>query len=482
MATTIALGPTTRVEGHLEVSATLGTVGGKQQVVSAQSAGTMFRGFEIILQGRDPRDAVQYTQRVCGVCPISHGMAAALNLEAAFGVTAPDNGRVVRNLVLGANFIQSHILHFYHLAAPDYINTTGILDMAPWTPRFVTSDMVGGSTAQALVGHYVQALAMRRKAHQMGAILGGRLPATPVFVAGGATEPPTAQNITDFRTLLTELRAFINDVMIPDVLAVAAAFPTYYKIGKGCGNLLAYGVFDLNAAGSSKLLKRGRYTKSAYSTVNPTQINEYVKYSWYKAANGFANPAWGSTTPQATKSGAYSWIKAPRYAGLPHETGPLARMWVNGDYRKGISVLDRLAARCLEAKKVADAMDGWLNQLTPGAAVYSAKAVPATGTGIGLTEAPRGALGHWMQITGGKISRYQIVTPTAWNASPKDDSNVMGPIEQALVGTPVKDAAQPIELLRVIHSFDPCLSCAVHMVRPGKDGQEVVIGVDSGAV
>jgi hydrogenase large subunit len=479
MATTISLGPTTRVEGHLDIQVQVDTVAGQQQVVAAQSAGMMFRGFEQILHGRDPRDATQYTQRVCGVCPISHGMASSLALEAAFAVAAPTNGRIIRNLVLGANFLQSHILHFYHLAALDYINTTGILELAPWTPRYVTTDMVGGTTAQALVNHYVQALAMRRMAHQMGAILGGRLPSTPVFVAGGATEAVTTQKITDFRTVLTQLRNFINATLIPDAQAVAGAFPGYYQIGKGCGNLLAFGVFDQNAAGTTKLMARGRYTSGSLGTVDTTQIREYVKYSWYTKASGNLSPDLGTTAMSPTKAGAYSWIKAPRYLGLPHETGPLARMWINGDYRNGISAMDRIVARVMEAKKVADAMDGWLNQLAAGGSSYTAQAVPAAATGMGLTEAPRGALGHWIQIAGSKISRYQIITPTAWNASPKDDAGVMGPLEQALVGTPVKDLAQPVEVLRVVHSFDPCLSCAVHMARPGKDAQKIVIGVDA---
>ena len=482
MSTTIKLGPVTRVEGHLDIEVTVGSVGGKQQVLSAKSAGTMFRGFEMILKGRDPRDAAFYTQRICGVCPISHGMAASLALEAAFGIQAPDNGRIVRNLVLGANYIQSHILHFYHLAALDYIDTTGIIDMAPWTPRYVTTDMVSGSPAKDLVNHYVLALAMRRKAHQMGAILGGRMPCSPVFVGGGETEPVTAGAIADFRALLSELRNFIDTVFIPDVQTVGQIFPEYYAVGKGCGNLLAYGVFDLDAAGTRKLLARGRLTGGQLTTVNTGQIKEYVKYSWYTATSGNRNPAAGVTTPQATKVGAYSWLKAPRYLNQPHEVGALARMWVNGDYQRGISALDRIVARTLETKKVADAMDNWLNELAVGGPVFKGARIPATATGIGLTEAPRGALGHWLQISAGKVGSYQIVTPTAWNASPKDDRGIMGPIEQALVGTPVKDVNQPVEVLRVVHSFDPCLSCAVHLAKPSGDGQKFVVHVEPAAV
>jgi hydrogenase large subunit len=191
-----------------------------------------------------------------------------------------------------------------------------------------------------------------------------------------------------------------------------------------------------------------------------------VKYSKYTAASGGLNPAVGVTEPDPTKAGAYSWIKSPRYANTVHEVGPLARMYINGDYRGGISVLDRLAARVLEAQKVADAMDGWLSQLVVGGPVYQYAATPTSSAGIGLTEAPRGALGHWTEIVSGQIGRYQVVTPTNWNASPMDDFQQRGPIEQALVGTPIADMQQPIEILRVIHSFDPCLSCAVHMVRP----------------
>lgn len=480
MPTTLKIDPVTRIEGHLSIEVTVDTVSGTQQIVDARSNGTVFRGFETILKGRDPLDALHLTQRICGVCPVSHAMASTLNLEQAFGVTAPANGRILRNLVLGANFVQSHVLHFYHLAALDYINTQGAVDMAPWLPRYVTPDMVTGAPAVTLVDHYVAALAIRRKAHQMGAIFGGRLPCTSVFVPGGVTERPTAQKIADFRALLTEIRAFLDTVMVPDVRTVAQLFPQYGSIGRGCGNLLAYGVFDLDAAGTTKLLGRGRLVNGQIVTVDPTQIREYVAYSKYTAASGNLSPAAGVTQPDPAKAGAYSWIKAPRYGNVVHEVGPLARMYVNGDYRNGISVLDRLAARVLEAKKVADAMDGWLNQLAVGSPAYQYAATPTTASGLGLTEAPRGALGHWSRIVSGRIDRYQVVTPTNWNASPMDDYQQHGPIEQALIGTPIADVKQPIEVLRIIHSFDPCLSCAVHMVRPDSRRIEATVYSRSG--
>ena len=286
MPTTIRIDPVTRIEGHLEVEVSVDKVRGKQQVIEAKSSGTMFRGFETILKGRDPRDATILTQRICGVCPVSHAMAATLTLESAFGVVPPDNGRILRNLVLGANFIMSHILHFYHLAALDYIDTSNAVPMSPWQPQYITPDMVTGGIAADLVGHYVEALAMRRKAHQMGAIFGAKLPCVSTFVPGGCTEVVTEERVSDFGALLGELRGFINGIYIPDVLAVARAFPSYFNVGGGCGNLLAYGVFNLDAAGTTKLLGGGRYTDGThlktdgeYLTVDPDQIVEYVKYS-----------------------------------------------------------------------------------------------------------------------------------------------------------------------------------------------------------
>lgn len=467
--TTITIDPVTRLEGHLKIEVTVED----GVVTDAKSSGTMFRGFEIILQGRDPLDAPHYTQRICGVCPISHGMASCLNLEDAFNVTPPPNGRILRNLVLGANFVMSHILHFYHLAALDYINTSGVIDIAPWVPRYDNPDMVTGSTAAMLVGHYVQALAIRRKAHQMGAIFGGKLPCAPSFVPGGCTEVPTQEKIDDFGELLDEQREFINGTYVPDVLAVAGIFGDYYNIGRGCGNLLAYGVFDLT--NGIKLLKRGRLTDGLPGDVDPEQISEFLMYSRYNDAGSDLNPAEGVTKPDANKPGAYSWLKAPRYNDVVHEVGPLARMKVNGDYTNGISVLDRHAARALEAQKVANAMNGWLNELELGEPVYEESNNTRRGTGIGLTEAPRGALGHWITIRNRKIDRYQVVTPTNWNASPMDDLGQLGPIEQALKGTPVADLNQPIEILRVVHSFDPCLACSVHMLRPGKNKPVTIV-------
>lgn len=466
MATTITIDPVTRIEGHLSIEVTVDDVGGERQVIDAHSSGTMFRAFEVMLQGRDPRDAAQLTQRICGVCPVSHAMASCRALDQAFGVAIPDNGRILRNLVLGANFIQSHLLHFYHLSILDFIDTTGLLDQSPWVPRHPAPDLAAGTAAADLVAHYLAALEMRRTAHQMGAIFAGKLPCTGSFVVGGCTEFVTSEKITEFRGLLLSLRNFIDTIYLNDAAMLSSLFPAYSNLGAGSGNLLAFGAFDLDAAGSSRLFAGGRITTGTPGTVDPANIVEHVDHSWYTPASGGLNPGQGVTEPDAEKTGAYSWLKAPRYSGASHELGALARLWVNGLYTTGVSAMDRILARAQESKMIADAMDGWLDELVPGDDTYQAAAVPMQATSIGMTEAPRGALGHWLEIDNRAISRYQVVTPTNWNASPRDAVDAPGPIEEALVGTPVLDDGHPVEVLRVVHSFDPCIACAVHVIRP----------------
>jgi hydrogenase large subunit len=488
MAQRITLDPVTRLEGHLSVKIDVeGT-----QVTNAYSSGTLYRGFENILAGCDPRDATHITQRVCGVCPVSHGMASSLALEDAWKTTIPANARIIRNLILAANFIQSHILHFYHLSLLDFIDGPAML---PWTPHFDTRSRFDAAQTATLVDHYRQALTARQQAHELGAIFGGKLPHTPVFEAGGVTAGPTQARVNTFRTLLGQLTAFVEQVYLPDAALLAQTYPEYFDIGRGYGNLLAFGVFDLDAAGQTKLLQRG-YAANGSSQIlalDLAAINEHVAYAWYKGANPptdsggslppdentagpykiylpliSANPtadpppAPDLNVPLPDKPGAYSWLKAPRYNGQPFETGPLARMWISGHYRRGISVMDRHLARAQETQLIARAMTDWVNQLRSDQGCYTQPTPLTNVLGIGLTEAPRGALGHWVQIFDGKIAHYEIITPTCWNCSPRDDFSRPGPLEYALLGTEVINSDEPIETLRVIHSYDPCLACAVH--------------------
>jgi hydrogenase large subunit len=457
MTTTITIDPSTRLEGHLKVAATYDA----GHVVTAESSGLMFRGFENLLIGKDPRDAAHITQRVCGVCPICHAMAACLAMESAAGQAVTDNARIIRNLILGADFLHSHILHFYHLTLPSFMRGPA---MPPWTPGWEADLRFNATDNQLLIDHYVQALTARRQAHEMGAIFGGKLPHTAAYELGGVTSVPKADLVTRFRTYLNTIITFIDTVYLSDVDLLGQTYPEYYSIGRGYGNLLAFGVFDLNAAGSTKLLGRGRVVNGATSVQNVdlSSILEEVQYSWYDDAAAGLNPSQGLTQPYPEKSGAYSWLKAPRYAGVPYETGALARMWVNGDYRNGISVMDRHQARAREASKIAHGMLGWLDQLNLAAASYTPIGLPTTGVGIGLTEAPRGALGHWLKISNRAVASYQILTPTCWNCSPRDYTGLAGPLEKALEGLSVADATQPVEVQRVVQSYDPCLACVVH--------------------
>jgi hydrogenase large subunit len=504
---TITIDPITRIEGHLKVE----VVVDDGEVKDARSSGTLFRGFELILRGRDPRDAQRITQRICGVCPAVHATAATLNLDSAFGIDdrIPDNGRVVRNLILGSNYIQSHVLHFYHLTALDYVDVTAVADyegedpalnsvkafisrgeLGPFTPRYEGDYRLSPEANRAATANYLKALEARRKAQEMLAIFGGKMPHNVGVVPGGVTQPVTVDKIASFLWRLNELRDFIDHVYIPDVLAVAGAYADYFEIGAGCGNLLAYGVFDLDGQ-EPDLLKRERFLKSGriskdlvLQEVDPAQIIEQVRHSWYEDATTNRNPTEGETSPKPEKDGAYSWLKAPRYDGQVYEVGPLARMvvaYARGDEKvKALvdsvlghfeapiealfSVLGRHAARALECKLVADAMADWVLELKPDEPVCAEYELPETAQGVGLVCGPRGALGHWIRIEDGVIANYQCVVPSTWNLSPRDDHDQPGPVEQSLIGTPVRDEANPFEVVRIVRAFDPCLACAVHVV------------------
>ena len=481
MSKKIKIDPITRIEGHLAVEAVLDD----GVVKEAKSAGTLFRGFEIILQGRDPRDANRLTQRICGVCPTAHATASAFCIDEAFGLTdkIPDNAKLIRALIFGSNFLQSHILHFYHLAALDYVDAASVVgDLAPFVPRYEGDYRVSDEANAELVNHYLMALDIRRKCQEMLSIFGGKMPHNVGIVPGGVTEKPTEDKITNFLWRLNEICDFVNNIYIPDVIAVAKAYSDYFEIGKGCKRLLSYGGFDLP---TGKLFKAGVISPDLQSEVFAKEnITEDVKHSWYADSDSGKNPAQGQTKPQLKKKDAYSFLKSPRYGGKVCEVGPLARMvsnYVQGDgktkelvdsllgqFDAGVdvlfSVLGRHAARALEAKLIADAMVDWLQALKPNEPTIVESPIPEMGEGAGLTEAPRGSVGHWMTVKDKKIDRYQVIAPTAWNASPKDDKGQPGAVEQAIIGTKVKDKDNPFELVRIVRAFDPCLACSVHLL------------------
>jgi len=504
MTKTINIDPITRIEGHLAIRVEVES----NSIVKAYSSGEMFRGFEIILKGRDPLDAQQITQRICGVCPVSHGIASILAQDQAYGIRPPKNGRILRNLIMGANYLQSHILHFYHLAALDFVDIAVILNYtgkdpvlnnlkgwvksevssksvfpaAPFLPRYKGEYLADDELNFTAIRNYLEALEMRAVAHKAGAIFAGKLPHAASLIPGGVTEKVSADKIAAYKSLMNKLRSFIDNGYLNDVAGVAKEFPDYFKLGKGCGNFLAYGAFRESDGGSQLLFPPGVIIDGRLSDFYPSKITEDVSHSLYSSGSGI-HPSRSETTPSPHKNGAYSWIKAPRYNGLAMEVGPLARVMVayfkgknlklkklvddllsNLDKKPGdlVSVMGRHAARAIEAKIVADRCAQWVDELVPGEPSFKDFKIPETGTGVGLTEAPRGALGHWLTIKNHKIERYQCVVPTTWNCSPRDDSKNPGPVEQALEGTPVMDDKNPLEAARIVRSFDPCIACAVH--------------------
>jgi Ni,Fe-hydrogenase I large subunit len=503
MSRILSIDPVTRVEGHLSVRVEVenGTV------ARAWCTGESFRGFESILVGRSPLDAQLITQRICGVCPVEHGIASVQAQDQAYGVVPPENGRLLRNIMAAANFIQSHILHFYTLSAVDFIDIAAVLQyqgkdgglnhlktwiqtqlsstsyfpVAPFLPRFDADYLASLDINFGALRNYLKALEIRTDASKLGAMFGGKLPHVASLVPGGSTQRVDDRQIQDALVIIRRIRSFIDNAYLPDVKAVAGAFPGYFNIGRGPENFLAYGVFPENSSGSL-MLSRGVLRQWNLQPLDIARLSEDVKYSLFSSASGL-HPSAGQTVPSPDKAGAYSWVKAPRYDRSVMEVGPLARVLVtylsNGNTRlralvDGLlgelnrpvtdlaSVMGRHAARALECKLIADRVEEWLNALTPGQNAFVNFSIPGTGQGVGLTEAARGALGHWMQISGSVISRYQCVVPTTWNASPRDDAEQPGAMEQALTGTPVANEAHPIEAVRVVRSFDPCLSCAVH--------------------
>lgn len=510
MKNTISISPLTRIEGHLAVHAKTEPVAEGQKGVRVSEAyceGEMFRGLEQILQGRDPLDAQQITQRICGVCPTPHGIASIQAQEMAYGIKPTKNGRILQNLILAANYLQSHILHFYQLAALDFVDVKAVLQYtgpnptltglrrwveeaiarkevfpaAPFLPRYEADYVKNADVNVSLLAHYVKALEIRRTCDEMAAVFAGRVPHSPAIVPGGVTQVPTIERIMAYQSRLKKVMEFMENVFVPDIVEVAKAFPQYFEIGRGYGNFLSFGVFDLDNAGG-KFLKAGTVIDGKWEPLNQESILEEVGYSRFSQASGL-HPQSGQTIPSPEKQNAYSWIKAPRYRGQPMEVGPLARVmvnyhdpsmaWVktevdkfltmaNVSADKLVSVLGRYVARGLETLWIGKRSAQWLDELDVDGPPTCDFTIPKTASGYGLTEAPRGALGHWLSIDNYLIKNYQCIVPTTWNCSPRDDQGKPGPVEFAIVGTRIENPDQPIEVGRIVRSFDPCIACAVH--------------------
>ncbi|MEW6261865.1 MAG: nickel-dependent hydrogenase large subunit [Thermodesulfobacteriota bacterium] len=550
MGERITIDPIPRIEGHLRIEVEV--EGGK--VKNAWSSGMLFRGLEIILKGRDPRDAPLITQRSCGVCTYVHMASSVKCVEDAVKVRIPPNANIIRNLIMAGQHIHDHPVHFYHLHALDWVDIVSALSADPKktadlanavsdapgqgakdfaavkerVAAFVKSGHLGpfanaywGHPAYKLppeanlmaVKHYLDALRNQVKAGRLHALFGGKNPHLQSSVIGGVTVGGylNADRLAEFLYMLREQIEFIKNVYIPDVLAVASFYKDWAGVG-GCTNYLAWGEFPQGPEEPKSLWQprgwiKGKELKAL--PADPAKVTEAVTHSWYKDSLP-ANPYQGVTEPlegarlngkgQLDGNGKYSWLKAPRYEGLPCEVGPLARTLVS--YANGqaetkkyvdlvlktlnvpatalFSTLGRTAARAINCLVIAEQAEKWVLDLIENLKKGDAKSYATWEfpkgevLGMGLTDVPRGALGHWVKLKDGKIDNYQQVVPSTWNLGPRDDKNQPGPVEEALIGTPIADPKKPLEVLRTVHSFDPCIACAVHVIDPDSNEVHVV--------
>jgi hydrogenase large subunit len=559
MAERIVIDPITRIEGHLRVEIEV-----KNGIITdAYSAGTMVRGIETILKGRDPRDAWAFVGRVCGVCTSTHSLTSVRTVENALGISAPPNAELIRNLMANALYIQDHVVHFYVLHALDWVDVVSALkadpaeaskiaqSISPWPKssvgyfsdiqkrfkNFVDSGQLGifangywGHPAYKLppavnliaVAHYLEALEWQKELVKVHTIFGGKNP-HPNYLVGGVpcsinieeSNAVNAERLAMVGKLFEDAKTFVNQVYIPDLLAVASFYKSDWgAIGGGLTNYMSFGDFPTNGYNNPDSFKmpRGVILNRDLSKIHeikaddPEQIQEYVNNSWYEYSKGDSvglHPWDGETKlkytgpkppyDQLDVSKKYSWVKTPRWKGYPMEVGPLSRMLVGyasgrADYKEVIestlkaldvpvaalfSTLGRTAARGLETKLTCDWALEFYQQLlanikngdtrTQNNDKWDPETWPKTAKGIGMVEAPRGALSHFIVIDDKKIGNYQLVVPTTWNASPRDPQGKRSAYEESLIGTPVADPKLPLEVIRTIHSFDPCLACAVHV-------------------
>jgi hydrogenase large subunit len=574
----VVVDPITRIEGHLRIEAETDASG---KITQAYSAGTMVRGIEIILRGRDPRDAWAFAQRICGVCTLVHGIASVRAVEDALKYKIPPNAEIIRNLMIAAQYVHDHVMHFYHLHALDWVDVVSALKADPkatsdlaqsisgWPKSspgyfsdvqkklktFVEGGQLGifsnaywGHPAYKLppeanlmaVAHYLEALAWQRDVVKLHAIFGGKNP-HPMFLVGGVPsaisvqgeartgggQSGTALNLTGLQivqNVIRQMREFVDQVYVPDTLAIAGFYKDWGARGEGLGNFLTFGEFPAKSIWDTEslMIPRGVILNRDLSTIHPVdmhadgEIQEFVSHSWYKYSVGDKtglHPYKGETEFNYTGpkppyehldvEQKYSWLKSPRWKGKSMEVGPLARVLML--YAHGheptkelvgmtltkldvpvtalFSTLGRTAARTLESKIIADAMQGMFDQLmanikagdlrTFNETLWEPSSWPKSAKGAGFMEAPRGGLAHYIVIENEKIANYQAVVPSTWNAGPRDAAGQPGAYEAALQDNHVMhDPKQPIEILRTIHSFDPCIACAVHVTDP--EGEELV--------
>lgn len=453
MSTKIVINPLTRISGFLQIEVQVE----HHTIVDAKSSGMMFRGFEKMLRGRNPADAIYFTERICGICSTAHSMASALALEDALAVVPNENSRMIRDYIHGCEFLQNHLRHFYQYTLPDYVRGPEIQPIFQVNPL---AYRLPRPLEDKIALHYRQSLEFSRKAHEMLATLGGKAPHHHGVFIGGVTVNLDASIFIEIKSILSAINHFITNVMIPDVYTIADYYSDCFEMGAGKGNLMSYGLFDTYQAKELFYLCPAVMENGIRREFSPARITESVYHAWYRPESPGAVPA----QEEDIKTDGYSFIKAPRYDGIAMEVGPLARMILSGNYPPRVSAMDRTIARVLEAKKITDIMQGLLERIKPEPSQLSNYTFDQNVMGKGLTDTTRGALGHWIKIEDHAIQHYSIISPSTWNLSPEDEFGVKGVAESALIGTPLADIKNPMEIGRIVRSFDPCVSCATHVL------------------
>ncbi len=461
MGKKIVIDPITRISGLMSLEVEIDN----KKIIDARCTGSMFRGFELMLKGRTPFDAPYFTERICGICSTAHSYVATLAVEKALGYTATENQLIIRELIHGSDLIQSHMRHFYLFVLPDYID--GQFGMPSFKTKLVDSRIPKEKT-ERIFKHYVTSLSISKKAHQMEAILAGKAPHNHGIYPGGVTVVLSEEKRQSFLSLLREIEDFVKYSMYEDTITLGKYYQDYFYIGSSGDNFLTFGMLNgfkdknLNYVNSSVILDGNN------SEVDFNKICESIKSSWYSLSDNnneeclkqLGKEQW---IDNRQKLGAYSFIKAPRYDGKAMEVGPLARMKSCGLYNVPSSTLGRVTARTFEIIKVVEIMKKLMEKVETDMEFFENLKNVGLGEGFAFRDTMRGTLSHYLNIKDGKIENYNIITPSAWNLGPAVPGESKGIAEKALIGTEIKDENNPIEIGRIIRSFDPCISCATHV-------------------
>lgn len=468
MRNRITINPITRISGFLEIQVEVED----NKIIDTKSSGLLFRGFEKMLKGRPPLDAIYFTERICGICSTAHSISSTLALENILNVTPNENSKMIRDFMHGCEFVQNHLRHFYQYTLPDFIKGPEIQPLYGATHK---DYRLPEKFNLELSKHYIESVEYSRLAHEMLAQLGGKAPHNHGVFVGGVTVNLDASKFIKIKSILNSIKEFVINKMISDVYILAEYYQDYFYNGVGYKKLMTYGVFNTYTEKTLFYANPQVLIDGQKQEFNPEKITENIHRAWYEANSVDQRPYDLTIDENVYKEDAYSWIKAPRYEGFPMEVGPLARMYLSGGYTRGISTMDRTIARVLEVKRIIEIMEGLLDKLELIPAQQDRYEFPQNAIGKGLVDTIRGALGHWVSIENQVIKNYEIITPSTWNLSPADSRGIVGVIEKALIGTIINDIKNPVEIGRIVRSFDPCVSCATHVFGDGYSPVEIRI-------